>query len=267
MENMVTGNRKEKDETESFPGSRDSQSVSVADSFCRGSRTGYKEPVCFQSKRTELVYDGNGELDLLEGVTASDEDGTDLTGEVSAVITGEGSGSEKQIRYTVFSPSGEEATAQRTLVLKDYDGPKITVPSRLELDAEDLNNLIENLKRQGKIKGENGFGVDITDQITWKREKISSGIYQLTGEIKDLTLTLVQNRIEILQGVEFSPWDYLQEAQDPDFGSVADRVQISNMVNVYVPGTYSVVYSVTSVDGTQSAEAVLSVTVTEGDRG
>ena len=80
-------------------------------------------------------------------------------------------------------------------------------------------------------------------------------------------MTLVQNRIEILQGVEFSPWDYLQEAQDPDFGSVADRVQISNMVNVYVPGTYSVVYSVTSVDGTQSAEAVLSVTVTEGDRG
>lgn len=242
--------------------------------------------ISLEFQTEELVYDGSGDLDLLEGVTAADKDGNDLTSEVNAVITGDGNRNRKQVRYTVFSPSGEEATAQRTLILEDYEGPQIDVSANLELDAQELSDLIQNLQERGEIKGENGFGVDITDQITWKREKISKGVYlltfsldnayldhteqkvqaQISGEVKDLTLTLIQNRIEIPVGAEFSPWDYLEEAHDPDFGSVADRVQISNMVNVGVPGTYSVVYSVISVDGTQSAEAVLSVTVTGGER-
>ena len=241
--------------------------------------------VTLEFQPEELVYDGNGELDLLYGVTNTRSSVTDLTEAVSAVITGDGSGNHKQVRYTAFSPSGEQATATRTLVLRDYDGPKITVDSSLELEAEDLSDLVKTLKERGEIRGENGFGVDITDQITWKREKISKGRYlltfsldnfcldhteqnvqaQISGEVRDLELTLVQSRIEIPQGSEFYPLDFLQEAQDPDFGSVADRVQVSSMVNTGVPGTYSVVYSVTSVDGTQTAEAVLSVTVTGGN--
>ncbi len=113
--------------------------------------------VTLEFQPEELVYDGNGELDLLYGVTAEDEDGTDLTEAVSAVITGDGSGNHKQVRYTAFSPSGEQATATRTLVLRDYDGPKITVDSSLELEAEDLSDLVKTLKERGEIRGGKWF--------------------------------------------------------------------------------------------------------------
>ena len=38
----------------------------------------------------DLVYDGTGELDLLDGVSAIDEDGTDLTSNINAKIVLDG---------------------------------------------------------------------------------------------------------------------------------------------------------------------------------
>lgn len=238
----------------------------------------------FSFQSDELVYSGKGKLDLMDGVTATDSRGNDLTSQVNALLTGEGSGSRKKIRYSVFDEEGREVTGERTLVLKQYQGPKIEMDTSLELEAEDLEDLIGRLRERGEIKGLDGFGVDITDRITWRREKIAAWLYEITfsldndyldhtqetvqarisGEVQDLTLNLWENRIEIPVGSEFYPWDYLESAQDPSFGSIAERVQIQSMVNTAVPGSYSVVYSVTSVDGTQTAEAVLQVTVTGG---
>ena len=87
---------------------------------------------------------------------------------------------------------------------------------------------------------------------------------RISGEVQDLTLALREDRIEIPAGSEFYPLDYLKEAQDPSFGSIADRVQVSSTVNTAKPGNYTAVYALTSVDGTQRAEAVLEVTVTGG---
>lgn len=230
----------------------------------------------------ELVYDGSGSLDLLHGVKAVDEDGTDITSQVNAVITGDSQRNRKRLRYSVFSASGREITAERTLVMKDYQGPEITLSEReLSLETSDLDDLVSSLQKDGKIKGADGYGQDITSQITWKREKISGRTYRLTfqlenayldqtqaeatakisGEVQDITLTLAENRITIPQGTGFSPIDYLEEARDPAFGSIADRVWISSNVDVNRPGSYSVVYSVTSVDNTQTAKNVLTVTV------
>lgn len=236
----------------------------------------------FQSK--ELVYDGSGALDLMEGVTAKDDRGNDLTDRVDALITAEGGIGRKKIRYTVFSSEGEKATGERTLVLEDYQGPKIEAASPLDLQAEDLPDLIPLLKERGQLRGTDGFGMDITDQVAWQRRKLSKGVYEITfsldnayldhaqetvqarisGEVQDLTLALREDRIEIPAGSEFYPLDYLKEAQDPSFGSIADRVQVSSTVNTAKPGNYTAVYALTSVDGTQRAEAVLEVTVTGG---
>ncbi|MGI6012032.1 MAG: immunoglobulin-like domain-containing protein [Ruminococcus sp.] len=241
-----------------------------------------EEEVSLAFEPEELVYSGSGELNLMEGVTAADADGKDITDQVNAVLTGEESGGEKKIRYSVFSSSGREVTKERTLILENYQGPQIQVQEPLNLEADDLDDLIARLKERGEIKGTDGFGLDVTDQITWCREKISKGIYQITfsldnayldheecqvqanisGEVPDLTLTLRESRIEIPPGSEFSPWDYLESADDPSFGNIGERVQIQSMVDTGKPGNYSVIYSVTSVDGTQTAQAVLNVTVT-----
>ncbi len=231
----------------------------------------------------ELVYSGSGKLDLMDGVRAESSLGEDLTSQVSAVLTGEGTGNKKTVRYTVFDSQGKEVSRTRTLLLKDYQGPQIQAEDSLELTAEDLENLIETLEKRGEIKGEDGFGVDITDRITWKREKLSTGRYLLTftlsndyldtvqkeaeayieGEPQDIQLTLAEDSVTIPLGAEFSPWDYVLAAQDPSFGSIADRIQISSSVDVSVPGNYYVVYTAESVDQTQTAEAVLRVTVAD----
>ena len=231
----------------------------------------------------ELVYSGSGKLDLMDGVRAESSLGEDLTSQVSAVLTGEGTGNKKTVRYTVFDSQGKEVSRTRTLLLKDYQGPQIQAEDSLELTAEDLENLIETLEKRGEIKGEDGFGMDITDRITWKREKLSTGRYLLTftlsndyldtvqkeaeayieGEPQDIQITLAEDSVTIPLGAEFSPWDYVLAAQDPSFGSIADRIQISSSVDVSVPGNYYVVYTAESVDQTQTAEAVLRVTVAD----
>lgn len=231
----------------------------------------------------ELVYSGSGKLDLMDGVRAESSLGEDLTSQVSAVLTGEGTENKKTVRYTVFDSQGKEVSRTRTLLLKDYQGPQIQAEDSLELTAEDLENLIETLEKRGEIKGEDGFGMDITDQITWKRKKLSTGRYLLTftlsndyldtvqkeaeayieGEPQDIQLTLAEDSVTIPLGAEFSPWDYVLAAQDPSFGSIADRIQISSSVDVSVPGNYYVVYTAESVDQTQTAEAVLRVTVAD----
>ena len=231
----------------------------------------------------ELVYSGNGKLDLMDGVRAESSLGEDLTSQVSAVLTGEGTENKKTVRYTVFDSQGKEVSQTRTLLLKDYQGPQIQAEDSLELTAEDLENLIETLEKRGEIKGEDGFGMDITDRITWKREKLSTGRYLLTftlsndyldtvqkeaeayieGEPQDIQITLAEDSVTIPLGAEFSPWDYVLAAQDPSFGSIADRIQISSSVDVSVPGNYYVVYTAESVDQTQTAEAVLRVTVAD----
>lgn len=231
----------------------------------------------------ELVYSGSGKLDLMDGVRAENSQGEDLTSQVSAVLTGEGTENKKTVRYTVFDSQGKEVSRTRTLLLKDYQGPQIQAEDSLELTAEDLENLIETLEKRGEIKGEDGFGMDITDQITWKRKKLSTGRYLLTftlsndyldtvqkeaeayieGEPQDIQLTLAEDSVTIPLGAEFSPWDYVLAAQDPSFGSIADRIQISSNVDVSVPGNYYVVYTAESVDQTQTAEAVLRVTVAD----
>lgn len=231
----------------------------------------------------ELVYSGNGKLDLMDGVRAESSLGEDLTSQVSAVLTGEGTENKKTVRYTVFDSQGKEVSQTRTLLLKDYQGPQIQAEDSLELTAEDLENLIETLEKRGEIKGEDGFGMDITDRITWKREKLSTGRYLLTftlsndyldtvqkeaeayieGEPQDIQLTLAEDSVTIPLGAEFSPWDYVLAAQDPSFGSIADRIQISSSVDVSVPGNYYVVYTAESVDQTQTAEAVLRVIVAD----
>lgn len=231
----------------------------------------------------ELVYSGRGKLDLMDGVRAESSQGEDLTSQVSAVLTGEGTENKKTVRYTVFDSQGKEVSRTRTLLLKDYQGPQIQAEDSLNLTAEDLENLIETLEKRGEIKGEDGFGMDITDQITWKRKKLSTGKYLLTftlsndyldtvqkeaeayieGEPQDIQITLAEDSVTIPLGAEFSPWDYVLAAQDPSFGSIADRIQISSNVDVSVPGNYYVVYTAESVDQTQTAEAVLRVTVAD----
>lgn len=230
-----------------------------------------------------LTYDGQGDLDLLKGVYAEDANGKDLSSNVEAVMTSSGTQTEKKIRYTVFAPDGTEATAVRTLKLEGYTGPELSVEENLKLEASALEELIPYLKENNLLTAQDGFGRDSADQVEWVREKIEKGVYDITftlknqyldsiqqtvrtrisGETADLKLKLSESTVTVLMGTEFDPINYVAAAVDPEYGNLMDRLSVSSTVNTMIPGTYAVVYTLTSLDNTQKAEAVLQVKVAE----
>lgn len=230
-----------------------------------------------------LTYDGQGDLNLLKGVYAEDADGKNLSANVEAVMTSSGTQTEKKIRYTVFAPDGTEATAVRTLKLEDYTGPELSVEENLKLESSALEDLIPYLKENDLLTAKDGFGRDAAEQVEWYREKVVKGVYDITftlknqyldstqqtvrtvisGDTADLELNLSESTITVLPGTEFEPMNYVAAAVDPEYGNLMDRLSVSSTVNTMIPGTYAVVYTLTSLDNTQKANAVLQVKVAE----
>lgn len=244
---------------------------------------GDREVISISFDPEVLEYDGTGALDLLEGVTAVGEDGTDLTDRVQAVLTPDGGNDEKKIRYAVFSEDGEETTRTRTLHLEGYTGPSLEVSDGLELSARDLEDLVEVLKERKELTADDGFSRDASGQVSWVRARLGEGIYAVTftlrndfydedtctveasisGDVSDIVLELTQTSVSIPAGSEFYPLEYVASAYDPDYGNIISNVQISGSVDVSWPGSYRLIYTLRSVDGTQQAEALLQVEVTE----
>ena len=228
-----------------------------------------------------LEYDGSGTLNLMEGVQAVGPEGEDLTERVQAILTGDGTLLEKQIRYSVFTEEGRETTVTRTLKMVGYTGPKLSVEDGLVLEAEDLPDLIQILTEQGDLTADNGFGQNAADEVSYTREKRGEGYYEvefklqneyldetsqtvemwITGEVQDIELTLSQSSIQIAAGTEFYPQEWIETAHDPVHGDMTSQVQIENRVNLSQAGQYSVIYTLYSYDHTQKAEAVLRVEV------
>lgn len=214
----------------------------------------------------DLVYDGTGELDLLDGVSAQGEDGTDLTNRLNAKIVL--AGNDKEIRYSVSNDNGQIVYKARNLVLKNYQGSEIIANDHLNFDVKDLSNLVTVLNGRGELKGLDGFGKDITNQITYQREKVSDGIYRLTftlnniyldstsltvkanisGAISDPILELYRSSIELDVGSVFYPEDYIKIANDENGNSIKDQVKISSLPNTMQSGVYNVLYQLTSSD-------------------
>lgn len=227
----------------------------------------------------DLVYDGTGELDLLDGVSAQGENGTDLTSRLNAKIVL--AGNDKEIRYSVSNDNGQIVYKARNLVLKNYQGPEIIANDHLNFDVKDLNNLVTVLNERDELKGLDGFGKDITNQITYQREKVSDGIYRLTftlnniyldstsltvkanisGAISDPILELYRSSIELDVGSVFYPEDYIKIANDENGNSIKDQVEISSLPNTMQPGVYNVLYQLTSNDNNVIVTKKLEVTI------
>lgn len=225
-----------------------------------------------------LHYDGTGALNLMEGVRAVDADGSDVTDQVTAVVSAGDNMTKKRIRYSVFCGDGEETVGYRQLILENYMGPTIETADALSLEAEELADPAVHLSESGQMTVQDGFGKDAADQVTWIREKTAPGTYDITftyvnqfsdtaertvpvsvnGETEDLTITLLTDEAEIPLGTEFDPEDYL-EISDPT-GS-ASSVQVTGEVDTEREGRYSVYYTVISSDRTQRAGVLLKVEV------
>lgn len=230
-----------------------------------------------------LVYDGTSELDLMQGVLATDEDGNDRTSDARAVLQNTEQLNQKMIYYSLNGYSEKLTDQGRMLLLENYTGPTIQVDSEVQLTVTQLGNLPGVLAERKQLEADNGYGKEITGQVSWYREKTAEGEYSIfftvsnefgdvataqcrayiDGVKDDIVLTLRQEQISISQNEPFVPLDWVLEAEDANGENLIDGVEVEGTVNSSVPGNYTITYRLTSLDGRQCATRNLSVKVNE----
>ena len=173
---------------------------------------------CFQFDPETLTYDGEGDLDLLEGVTFTDLTDPDAAGESSESGSGKGAakrGQElrdivfvrisagtalyrKNITYTAQLSNGETASAVRPLRLEGYSRPKITMPDddKLpQLTRETMDSIQNEVMDTKGFSADDGFGNDARDHIEvyYETDRLDSSLihytYELTNPFNDRAVT------------------------------------------------------------------------------
>lgn len=230
-----------------------------------------------------LVYDGTSELDIMQGVLVTDENGNDRTSDARAVLQNTEQLNQKMIYYSLNGYSEKLTDQGRMLLLENYTGPTIQVDSEVQLTVTQLGNLPGVLAERKQLEADNGYGKEITGQVSWYREKTAAGEYSIfftvsnefgdvataqcrayiDGVKDDIVLTLRQEQISISQNEPFVPLDWVLEAEDANGENLIDGVEVEGTVNSSVPGNYTITYRLTSLDGRQCATRNLSVKVNE----
>lgn len=230
-----------------------------------------------------LVYDGTSELDIMQGVLVTDENGNDRTSDARAVLQNTEQLNQKMIYYSLNGYSEKLTDQGRMLLLENYTGPTIQVDSEVQLTVTQLGNLPGVLAERKQLEADNGYGKEITGQVSWYREKTAEGEYSIfftvsnefgdvataqcrayiDGVKDDIVLTLRQEQISISQNEPFVPLDWVLEAEDANGENLIDGVEVEGTVNSSVPGNYTITYRLTSLDGRQCATRNLSVKVNE----
>ncbi len=137
---------------------------------------------CLNIVEKELQFDGKGRFDPMDGVTAEDVDGSDITPRIAVTYIPTNENSIKKIRYSVFLQNGEKLSESVLLRLENYDAPTITVDAELLSVAE--CNTLEDMVKIGAVSADDGFGNDATSALTFTVN------YSTEEEQTEITFTL-----------------------------------------------------------------------------
>ena len=223
-----------------------------------------------------LVYDGTGDLDLLEDVTLEGYNEEQLKKMVYIRISTGDSLSEKIIEYTADTEEGR-VRSMRNLLLKNYNGPSVVLPDEMPTVTMNTVDHIKELMPEGKTyRVDDGFGNDAREhvQIDAARSPVNSSEVNYTfilenafgdrtvakadATISDApaTIILTDTAITIRTSDNFDPYMYVQSATTADGGSAMDEV-ICDEIDTNVAGEYIVNYEL------RGQTASLRVTVTD----
>jgi len=212
------------------------------------------------------------------GCTASDNYNGDLTESVSITGTLDPAVPGSYVlTYSVSDESGNKAQTTRTVIYVDVTAPVITLTGDAEMELDN-----------GAVYEEPGFSAtddcdgDVTELVAVEGtvDTGTPGTYTLTYTVtdaggntataqrfvtvKDLTppeLTLLGDAVvELTIGNGFEEPGFT--ATDNSDGDLTEQVQVSGEVNMYLPGTYTLTYTVTDAAG-NTTEATRTVVMCE----
>lgn len=241
-------------------------------------------PVITSESDSVTVSVAAEESELLAGLTATDDEDGDLTGEIMiSSMSNFTEPGKRTISYVVFDASNNASTLTRNLEYTDYTAPqiKLTQPLRYGLNEMEDASLTENMSVQDCLDG------DITQQIRATFNDGSyiamAGEYGITVQVSNsagdtcsvpLTVTVTDPAEEsgkyypmlsdyivyapvggyvdltsLLIGLENSSTQYLFADANPSAPGGIESVAIGGAVDYNTPGTYTVDYQFTSASG------------------
>ena len=230
----------------------------------------------------ELVYDGSERFDPMIGVTVTNEENIPVKAEVFSTIQSVRGKNQKEILYTVTTPTGQSISSSRTLILKNYNGPSIQLAESLPSISEDnLNHLASYLSKADALKAFDGYDNDISSSVTceWTHDPNDPLTLHVTFQIenrfldtavskadlnlqlKNPYLALSTTTIKIPQNTSFDPYSYIQIAMDQDGNLIPEAVTITGDVDTSTAGIYTLSYTLSDSSGKSSSEKFLNVVV------
>ena len=240
------------------------QGDETAEYMAAGDEGAAKETVDgFEFDPEELIYDGNGDLDLLKGVSLPGFSRQELKARTFVSIETVGALSKKRVEYSA-EKDGVRYRSLRNLHLSGYIGPKITMPQHIpDVTEEIIDRFGTLLKSEEDFKVDDGFGNDASAhmEVTAERSTVDSSLVHyvvsienvfgdrdrvtqdvvLSGDMPVIALTTPEVRIGVRQ--EFDALDYIAKAENADHSSAMDAVLVDGTVNTSQAGEYTLTYN------------------------
>lgn len=208
------------------------------------------------------------EQDLLEGITAWDDQDGDLTeqiivGGISKLVGGDTA----KVTCLVFDSDDNMASLVRRIRYTDYHRPVISLKEALVYASTDAARILEQVVVTDSIDGDLSDGARVSTLWPTSHDQVYSATVQVTNSMGDSAsvdvpviirqfradrpqIRLTKQIIYVDVGSEFDPWDYTRRT---------GGLEIENHVDTTQPGCYWVWYfdNSTSVQGLEILTVVV----------
>lgn len=219
---------------------------------------------------------------FMDGVKATDENGNDLTSDVTVSCKPTSNIAIKELTYSVNKAGYALKTYTRKLRIGgEYTGPTITVSNEnMEIPLNEVANLSSVISRSNYIDTDDGFGRKCSISAEFSTEVTDIGDYVITitaenlfGDTKSvktsITVTdpnksiikLTTTAVTINVGDKFDPAGYIKSANHEELGDISSAVTYTSTVDTSTPGQYTVTYSFGNIADLKNETATLVVTV------
>lgn len=208
------------------------------------------------------------------GITAADNIDGNLTQKINinGVVDVNRVG-EYTITYSVKDSSGNIATANRIITVKDLVKPVISGVTDITIHTGETFSPLEGVKATDNVDGDLTAGIEVKGTVDVNTPGSYTLTYSVTDKVGNITIakrtiTVTDNIKPVITGADDVTIDFgglfdLMEgvsAADNVDGDLTSRIIVSGDVNSEVPGTYLVTYTVTDLSGnTASMQRNISV--------
>lgn len=238
-------------------------------------------------KNYEISFDTdkleyNGDTNFMDGVTAIDENGVDISADITVSCKPTSNISVKELTYSVNKAGYELKSYTRKLVINgDYTGPTISISNEeIEIPLDEIASISAFISKSGIVDTDDGFGHRCSVSAEFNSEVTDIGDYVITitaenilGDTKSIktsaTVTdpnksiikLTTSAVSLNVGDTFNPEEYIKSAIHDELGDISSAVVCTSTVDTSTPGQYTVIYSFGNIDDLKNEKATLTVTI------